>query len=128
MLLGFTQFKDLVDLVRVRRLPGWNAAFAETCSRLLTAERCPGPDPDHKEFTPTLFPATGEFSQTHCISRMPLSSRDKLVPYEILEPVGAGGGFLPGYALISPSCFVAIPTGRSIGMPAQASSVVSRSP
>ncbi len=32
------------------------------------------------------------------------------------------------YALISTSCFVAIPTGRSIGMPAQASSVVKRSP
>src|SRR5487761_2663093 len=32
------------------------------------------------------------------------------------------------YALISSSCFVAIPTGRSIGMPVQARSVVNRSP
>lgn len=33
-----------------------------------------------------LFLATGEFGHTRCTSRMPLSSRDKLVPYEILEP------------------------------------------
>jgi hypothetical protein len=45
----------------------------------------------HKEFTPTLFPVTGEVGQTHCISRMPPSSGDKPNPYEILEPVGAGG-------------------------------------
>ena len=46
---------------------------------------------DRKEFTPTLFPATGEFGQTHCISRMPLSPGDKPGPYEILERVGVGG-------------------------------------
>jgi hypothetical protein len=46
---------------------------------------------EHKEVKPVLFPATGEFGHTRCITGMPLSSRDKPGPYEILELVVAGG-------------------------------------